>query len=84
MTLKVGVIALLAWQLNSYVSVKNVIMNWPLRGDLVAHYRFLESAFLKTEFITLMLILGISALVLLLGRDFLRRSLAGARMYVGA
>lgn len=86
LSLKVFVIGALAWQFTSYVSIKNVIMNWPLRGDLIAHYKFIESAFLSTEFVTLVLTLGILAVGAwlvkdaLLGKGFLNTGKAFVRI----
>ena len=68
-TLKVGVLAVLAWQLTSYVSFKNVLANWTFDGGLSASYSFLQSAISNTEIMTQVLVIGIGVFAILLLKD---------------
>ena len=72
-TLKLGALLLLGWQFTAHVSLANVITNWPLKADLVANYKFLGSALVNTEFVTPILMLGISILTVLLAKDLIAR-----------
>ncbi|MEK7179152.1 MAG: hypothetical protein AAB727_02775 [Patescibacteria group bacterium] len=73
LTIKAALVALLAWRLMSYVSVKNVIANWHFDGSLAASYAFFRSALVETEFVTQMLLLSIVAVALLFARDIVQR-----------
>jgi len=78
--LKTLVAGAFLWQLTSYISIKNIIVNWPLRGDLLANYKFVESAFVNTESMTVILVVGVGILALWLARDFLlQQHLEGSR-----
>ena len=73
LSIKVALIALLGWQMTSYVSIKHVIANWNLDGGLTGSFTFLESAVLNTEVMTQILVLGMIAFTTLLARDIVQR-----------
>ena len=84
MRLKLLGFAILGWQFSAYVSVKNVIVNVPAEGSFAAYYRFFESAFLNTEFMTYIVGLGIFVLGMWVVRDMLssRKFLYGKKAFV--
>lgn len=72
---KLAAVALLVWQLSTYVSFGQVIRNMPSLSDWNASYAFIESAFVNTEVTTQIIILGIIAVGALFALD-IRRNLA--------
>ena len=73
-TVKLAALALLFSELVSHVSVKQVIANWNLDSGVFGSYTFLQSALLNTEFITQAILLGMSALIVLFARDWVKKS----------
>ena len=73
-TVKVALVFLLAWQITSYVSVKNVIANWYLtEWGFSGSYAFLQSALIETDVMVQVLMLGTVLVASLLFRDVLAR-----------
>jgi len=72
-SMKIILLVLLGWQMTSYVSIKQVIINWNFDAGFAGSYAFLESAILNTEVMTQILILGMIAFTALLVRDIVQR-----------
>ena len=71
LTLRVLVVGAFLWQLTAYVSLKNIAVNWPLQENLFANYKYIESAFLNTESVTVLLIIGVGFLSIWFARDLI-------------
>lgn len=71
--LKIVAVALLLGKATSYVSLGNILTNWPLTSGILGNYGFIESAFVHTETSMQVLVMGISALSLWLAYDVLVR-----------
>jgi len=81
-SLKIAAVFMLMWQFTAYVSVAQVFVNSPIsRGDLLESFYFLKSAFMNTEAITLMLMVGIAFVGGLLVKDAIRRRTDAAHVF---
>src|SRR3989344_3184993 len=82
-TAKIALVALFAWQFGSYVSVRDVFLNWHPDWGISGSYAFFESALRNTEFTVQMLLIGIVVVGILLARDIMirRRLMDGSRLF---
>lgn len=73
-TLKSFILTLLLWRSTSYVSYVDVFNNIPGSTDITRDLLFAHSAIMRTELMTIVLMLAMVAFGIWLARDFVRRT----------
>jgi hypothetical protein len=72
--IKMFTLAVLAYGLHKYASIKDVLHNSPSFFDIGSTTRFFESAFIRTDAVTQVLSVGIAGIILVIARDAYKKT----------